>query len=109
MTDKDKQQAVGAAADALAKVEIGLEQIKADIEAAYAAIGVCYDAGVGKHVEAVIIREGIDDVKGKVSGALAKLLRLHRECTSIAIREGCDVPPTLAISGGLVKPESGGR
>lgn len=104
-----KQEFVGAAANTLAEIERNLEAIKPLLDRLHGQIGDCYDAGVGKHSEAVRIRNGIESVRGQVSGALEKLLATHAKCTAIAIREGCDVPPNLAIDGGLVVPMDGGR
>ncbi len=100
---------VGAAADTFAELEMALEGLKPLYDRLHRQIGDCYDAGVGKHAEAVAIRNQIEDTKGRTAGLLAKLLDTHARCTKIAIREGCDVPPNLAIDGGLVQPLSGGR
>lgn len=106
---KKKTISVSAAADTFAELEVALEALKPLYDRLHRQIGNCYDAGVGKHAEAVAIRLELEDISGRSSGVLAKLLTLHGRCTKIAIREGCDVPPNLAISGGLVQPLSGGR
>lgn len=110
MSDLEKKQdSVGAAADTFAEIEQAHENLKALYDRLHRQIGDCYDAGVGKHGEAVSIRNDIEDAKGRNSSALAKVVRTHGRCTRIAQREGCDVPPTLAIDGGLVQPLSGTR
>lgn len=110
MTEQEKKQDnVGAAANTFAEIEMGLEALKPLLDRLHSQIGDCYDAGVGKHAEAVRIRNGVEAIRGKVSGALEKTLDVHGACTKVAIREGCDVPPTIAIDGGLVKPLGGGR
>jgi len=110
MSDQEKKQIhVGAAAYTFAEIEQGLEALKPLIDRLHRQIGGCYDAGVGKHSEAVRIRNGVEAVRGLVSGALEKTLSVHGKCTAVAIREGCDVPPNLAIDGGLIQPMDGGR
>lgn len=104
-----KQDHVSAAADTFAEAEQALEAIKPLLSRLHRQIGDCVEAGVGKHSEGVRIRNGIENVSGQVSGALEKMLDLHARCTKIAIREGVDVPPNLAIDGGLVQPLGGGR
>jgi len=104
-----KQDHVSAAADTLGEIETGLEALKPLLDRIHRQIQDCYDAGIGKHAEAVRLRNGFEAVRGTVSGAIEKTLELHGLCTKIAIREGCDVPPNLAIDGGLVKPAEGGR
>ena len=109
MSDQEKKQIhVGAAANTFAEIEQGLEALKPLLDRLHRQIGDCYDAGVGKHAEAVRIRNGVEKVRGDVSGALERLLSLHARCTAIAQREECDVPPNLAIDGGLVQPMGGG-
>lgn len=102
-----KQDHVGAAANTFAELEQGLEALKPIVDRLHRQIGDCYDAGVGKHAEAVRIRNGLENVRGKISGALEKTLDVHGVCTKIAIREECDVPPTIAVDGGLVTPMGG--
>jgi len=104
-----KQDHVSAAADTLGEIETGLEALKPLLDRIHRQIQDCYDAGIGKHAEAVRLRNGFEAVRGTVSGAIEKTLELHGLCTKIAIRHNCDVPPNLAIDGGLVKPAEGGR
>jgi len=109
MTETAKQDQVQACADTFAEIELAHEALKPLYDRLHRQIGDAYDAGVGKHAEAVGIRNDIEDAKGRNSSALAKVLKTHGRCTKIAIRENCDVPPSLAIDGGLVQPLSGGR
>lgn len=104
-----KQDHVSAAADTFAELEQSLEALKPILSLLHRQIADCVEAGVGKHSEGVRIRNGIENVSGQVSGALEKLLSLHAKCTAIAVRENCDVPPNLAIDGGMVQPLGGGR
>ena len=104
-----KQDHVSAAADTYAEIEIALEAVKPLIDRLHRQIGDCVEAGVGKKSEGIRIRNGLENVRGQVSGALEKTLSLHAKCTAIAVREGCDVPPNLAIDGGLIQPMDGGR
>lgn len=112
MSDQEKKlEAVKAATVTYAELEAGLEALKPLFDRLHHQIGDCYDAGVGKHAEAVRIRNGLEAARGMVSNSLEKVISIHGKCTAIAIREGCDVviPPALAIDGGLVKPQGGGR
>lgn len=110
MTDQEsKQTHVSAAADTFGELEQAHENLKAVYDRLHRQIGDCVEAGVGKHAEGVQIRNDIEDAKGRNASALAKLLKTHSHCTKIAVREGCDVPPALAIDGGLVRPLEGGR
>lgn len=109
MTLEKKQAAVSACADAFADIEKAHEALAPLYDKAHALIGAAYDAGVGKHSEAVALRLGLEDAKGRNASALGKALKTHGLGTKIADREGCDVPPNLAIDGGLVQPLSGGR
>ena len=104
-----KQDHVQACADTFAEIEQDHEALKAKYDRLHRQIGEAYDAGVGKHAEAVRIRNGIEAGKGLNSAALEKVLSVHAKCTAVAIREGCDVPPALAIDDGLVRPAEGGR
>ncbi len=104
-----KQDHVSACADKFAEIEQAHETLKSLFDELHALIGGAVDAGVGKHAEGVRVRNGLEAARGMVSGALEKTLSIHAKCTAIAIREGCDVPPALAIDGGLVKPMDGGR
>jgi len=104
-----KQDHVQACATTFAELEQAHEALKAKYDTLHRQIGEAYDAGVGKHAEAVAIRNDIEDAKGRNASALARLIKTHARCTSIAVREGCDVPPALAISDGLVRPMDGGR
>ncbi len=110
MSDQEKKQtSVGAAANTFAEIEQGIEALKPLLDRLHRQIGDCYDAGVGKHSEAVRIRNGVEAVRGQVSGALEKTLDIHGACTKIAKREQCDVPPNLAIDGGLTVMGGGDR
>ena len=109
MSDQKKQERVGVVANTLAEIEIGLEALEPLFDRLHKEIGDCYDAGVGTHAEAVRIRKGFGKAKGDLQGVTEKVLDLHSRCTRIAIREQCDVPPNLAIDGGLVQPMQGGR
>lgn len=103
-----KQDHVQACADTFAEIERAHEALKPLYDKLHRQIGDAFEAGVGKHHEAVEIREDLEDAKGRNSSALSKVLKTHRHCTRIAKRDGCDVPPRLAIDGGLVAPMSGG-
>jgi len=109
MTETTKQDHVQACADTFAEIEIAHEGLKALYDRLHRQIGDAYAAGVGKHAEAIIVRNDLEEAKGRNSSALSRVLKTHGHCTRIAIREGCDVPPNLAIDGGLVQPLSGGR
>lgn len=112
MSDQEKKlEAVEACVITFADIENGLEALKPLFDRLHREIGVAYDAGVGKHAEALRIRNGIEAARGMVSNSLEKVIAVHGKCTAIAIREGCDVvlPPSLAIDGGLVQPLGGGR
>lgn len=104
-----KQDHVQACADTLAEIEQAHEALDAKYDRLHRQIGDAFEAGVGKHAEAVRIRAGLNAAKGSNSAAQEKTLSMHAKCTAIAIREGCDVPAALAIDGGLVKPAEGGR
>jgi hypothetical protein len=104
-----KQDHVQACADTFAETEAALDAIKPILSRLHRQIADCVEAGVGKHSEGVRIRNGVENVHGQVAGALEKLLSLHAKCTTIANREGCDVPPGLAIDDGMVRPLEGGR
>lgn len=104
-----KQDHVQACADTFAEIEQAHEALEAKYDQLHRQIGDAYEAGVGKHAEAVRIRAGLNAAKGSNSAALEKTLSTHAKCTAIAKREDCDVPPALAIDGGLVKPLDGGR
>lgn len=105
----DKQEKVGAAANTFAEIERTHESLKGLYDLLLHQIGDCVKSGVGKIDEGVEIRNDIEDARGRNSSALAKVVRTHRHCTRIAKREGCDVPPNLAIDDGLIQPFSTGR
>lgn len=110
MTNQEmRQDRVGAAATTFAEIEQAHENLKALYDRLHRQIGECYEAGVGRHPEALQIRNGLEAARGLNSNALEKTLKIHARCTAVAVREGCDVPPALAISDGLVRPMDGGR
>jgi len=104
-----KQDHVQACADTFAEIEVACEALQPLFDRLHRQIGDAFEAGVGKHSEAVRVRSGLRGASGYISVALSDTLGIHARCTAIAKREGCDVPPALAIDGGLVLPLDGGR
>lgn len=110
MTNQEQKQAiVGEAANAFARVETAHDTLKSYYDDLSQAITRAADAGILRHAEGVAMLNDIEDAKGRNASALAKVLKTHAQGTKYAIREKCDVPPTLAFDGGLIRPMSGGR
>lgn len=109
MTDHEtKQEAVQKAANAFAAVERAHEALKPLYDDLKASIVGANAAGVVRQTEGVGLLNDIEDARGRNASALAKVLKVHDRGTKIAKREKCDVPPNLAIDGGLVTVMSGG-
>lgn len=105
-TQEEKQVAVQAAANAFATLETALAAIPALAVDLKAKLAEAYALGIGRQVEKVIVDGKIDHASGRAMGALATVVEAHERATAVAIREGCDVPPALAV--GEVSPMSGG-
>lgn len=107
-TQELKQEAVQGAANAFARVEQAHEALKILYADLLSSIVAANKAGVVRHAEGVALMNDIEDAKGRNASALAKVIKTHAQGTKIAIREKCDVPPNLAIDGGLITIMSGG-
>lgn len=109
-TQDEKLAAVAAAVERYADVETALEADKLRINSLIQAIEECYILGIGRQGEFVAIKNRLEAAHGLISDAIDKVICAHRECTTIAKREGCDVvlPANFAIDGG-VPARDGGR
>jgi hypothetical protein len=105
-TQEEKQAAVQDAANAFAALETALAAIPALADDAKAKVQACYALGIGKQSEKVIIDGKLSHASGRASGALSTVVEAHERGTAAAVREGCDVPPALAV--GEISPMGGG-
>lgn len=107
-TQEEKQAAVQDGANAFAALELGLDQQKALVDAVIATVETGYALGIGKQGEFIRVKNRLERVRGEVSGVLADVVEIHEKCTSVAVREACDVPANFAIDGGI-SPMGGTR